>query len=116
MAKRVQVILEDDLDGSQAAETVSFGLDGVSYEIDLSEANATRLREELAPWVGHATRVGGRRSTASAGGASSGARRKSSGGRDLAAIREWARSNGHTVSDRGRISGEVLEAYDRASR
>ena len=110
MAKRVQVILEDDLDGSPAAETVSFGLDGVSYEIDLNEANAAALRDSLAQWVGHATRVGGRRSTGSAGGGG-----RSRGSKDLGAIREWARKNGHKVSDRGRISTEVLAAYDKAN-
>lgn len=111
MAKRVQVILEDDLDGSPAAETVSFGLDGVNYEIDLSEDNAAALRDALANWIGHANRVGGRRSTASASG-SKGGRSKAS--RDLGAIREWARKQGHQVSDRGRISEEILAAYEQA--
>lgn len=110
MAKRVQVILEDDLDGSAAAETVSFGLDGVNYEIDLSEANAAALREALANWVGHATRVSGRKSTSAAGGKSG----RAKGGRDLGAIREWARKQGHQVSDRGRISQDVLIAYEQA--
>ena len=110
MAKRVQVILEDDLDGSPAAETVSFGLDGVNYEIDLSEANAAALRDAFANWVGHANRVGGRKSSTPAAAKSGRAR----GGRDLAAIREWARSQGHKVSDRGRISEEILAAYEKA--
>ncbi len=111
MAKRVQVILEDDLDGTPAAETVSFGLDGVNYEIDLSEANAAALREALATWVGHANRVGGRKSSTAAGGAKPG---RSRAARDLGAIRDWARGQGHTVSDRGRISEEVLAAYEQA--
>src|SRR3954451_10769401 len=82
MAQKVQVILVDDVDGGEAAETVSFALDGVSYEIDVSEENASALREALAPWVGHARRVGGRsggsrsRSTSSGG---SGRSRRSSG-------------------------------------
>lgn len=109
MAKRVQVILEDDLDGSPADETVTFGLDGVTYEIDLSAANAAKLRDGLAGWVGHATRVGGRRAT------SSGGAKRNRSGRDLGAVREWARKNGHQVSDRGRISAEVLAAYDKAN-
>lgn len=112
MAQRVQIVLEDDLDGGTAVETVTFGLDGVSYEIDLSDKNADKLRDELATWIGHARRAGGRRSTgrrapASAGSASS---RRS----DLAAVRAWARSNGHQVSDRGRVSVAVQEAYDKA--
>ena len=67
MAKRVQVVLEDDVDGSLADETVSFGLDGVSYEIDLSAANASALRDQLAKWIGAAQRTGGRRAVARRG-------------------------------------------------
>ena len=110
MAKRVQVILEDDLDGSPAAETVTFGLDGVNYEIDLSEDNAAALRDALAPWVGHANRVGGRKSAAPAGQKSG----RTRAARDLAASRDWARNQGHQVSDRGRISEDVLAAYEQA--
>lgn len=115
MAQKVQVILVDDLDGGDAEETVSFALDGVTYEIDLNAQNATRLRDELAPWVGHARRVGGR-SGGGGGGRRSGsrARTSSSAGTDTAAVREWARQNGHKVSERGRISSEVMEAYKAA--
>jgi hypothetical protein len=122
MAQKVQVILVDDVDGGEAAETVSFALDGVSYEIDVSEENAEALREALAPWVGHARRVGGRsgggraRSTASGGG-SSRSRGSSSGGggrHDLSDVRSWARENGYQVSDRGRVSSEVITAYEKA--
>jgi Lsr2 len=119
MAQKVQVILVDDVDGGKAEETVSFALDGVSYEIDVSEKNASALREALAPWVGHARRVGGRassgrsRSTSSGGG--SGRSRGSSGGRhDLSDVRAWARENGYQVSDRGRVSSEVIAAYEKA--
>jgi hypothetical protein len=112
MAQRVQIILEDDLDGSQADETVTFGLDGVTYEIDLSSGNAARLRDELASWVGHARRAGGRKTTGSGPARASAS---SSGKRtDLAAVREWARANGHQVSDRGRISAQIQAAYDKA--
>ncbi len=109
MAQRVEVRLIDDIDQGDADETVTFALDGVTYEIDLSDQNAKKLRDEFASWVGHARRSGG--------GARSTTKRRSSGGgakRDLAAVREWARSNGHQVSDRGRISAEVQEAYDKA--
>ena len=111
MAQRVQIVLEDDLDGGVAAETVTFGLDGVNYEIDLSDKNAGKLRDEFATWIGHARRSGGRRTTGrrSAGGSSSGSSR-----RDLSAVRAWARANGHQVSDRGRVSAAVQEAYDKA--
>ena len=106
MAQRVEVILVDDVDGSSAVETVTFALDGVSYEIDLSEKNARKLRDDLSQWTGHARRSGGRRST--------GGRRPTGKRTDLGAVREWARDNGHTVSDRGRISAEVQAAYDKA--
>ena len=109
MAKKVQVLLVDDVDKSSPAdETVSFSLDGVSYEIDLTSQNAAKLRDDLAVWIGHAERTGGRRSAGRAAGKGSG--RKA----DLGAVREWARRNGHKVSDRGRISAEVQAAYDRA--
>lgn len=110
MAQRVQVILEDDIDGGDAAETVTFGLDGVTYEIDLNEGNAAKLRDVLAPYVGAGRRVSGRRSSGRAAGGSS------AGRKDLAAVREWARGAGYQVSDRGRISAEVQEAYDKANR
>ena len=61
MAKKVQVLLVDDVDKSSPAdETVSFSLDGVSYEIDLTSDNAAKLRDDLAVWIGHAERTGGR--------------------------------------------------------
>jgi hypothetical protein len=110
MAKKVQVLLVDDLDKSSPAdETVSFSLDGVSYEIDLTSDNAAKLRDDLAVWIGHAERTGGRRSTGRSAAAS-----KSSGRKDVGAIRAWARENGHSVNDRGRISAEIQAAYDKA--
>lgn len=113
MAQRVQVLLVDDIDNTDADETVTFALDGVSYEIDLNNANAAKLRDALAPWVGHARRSGGRKSTgrSSSGGGGGNTRRK-----DVSAVREWARENGHEVSERGRIPAAVQEAYDKANR
>lgn len=110
MAQRVQVLLVDDIDGSTADETVTFSLDGVSYEIDLTTAHASELRDSFATWVGHARKVGGRSVTRSAG---RGRKAASSNG-DATAIREWARENGHSVSERGRISAEVRAAYSAA--
>ena len=107
MAQRVQIILEDDIDGGTATETVTFALDGVTYEIDLNEKNAASLREAFAPYVGSGRRVAGRR----ASGTSS---RGSSNKGELMKIREWARANGHQVSDRGRISQAVRDAYAKA--
>lgn len=108
MAQRVEVVLIDDVDGGHADETVSFALDGVSYEIDLSDKNAKKLRDALASWTGKARRSGSGRG-----------RRRSSGAApqkrtDLGSVREWARANGYQVSDRGRISAEIQAAYDKA--
>ncbi len=107
MAQKVSIILVDDIDGGDASETVQFGIDGTSYEIDLSEGNASALREALAGYVGHARKVGSGRRT----------RRASSAGTssvDAKDVRAWARANGHTVPDRGRIPADVREAYDAA--
>ncbi|MBC9956380.1 Lsr2 family protein [Yimella sp. cx-51] len=106
MAQHVQIKLIDDIDGSDAAETVSFGLDGVVYEIDLSERNAAQLRDDLANWVGNARRVKGRTAR--------GARPASTAREDLNKVREWGRANGFSVSERGRVSREVQEAYAAA--
>jgi hypothetical protein len=112
VAQKVQVVLVDDLDGGPADETVTFSLDGVSYEIDLTHDNAAALRDALAPYVGHGRRVGGpRRSTSSR---SSGRSSSGSGGTDPAVIREWARSQGLEVNERGRISAELRAKYDAA--
>ncbi len=106
MAQRMHIVLEDDLDGSEAAETVMFGLDGTSYEIDLSEKNASKLRDALAKYVANGRRVTQQR-------ARRGSSRRSSGP-SPASIREWARANGYEVSDRGRVSADVRAAYDSA--
>lgn len=108
MAQRVNIVLVDDIDGGDADETVTFGLDGTTYEIDLSAANAAALRETLAGYVGHARRVGGRRAT--------GGRRTAATGNGPTAkeVREWARENGWELSERGRVSSEVRQAYDAA--
>ena len=111
MARKVQVILTDDLDGNGADETVTFALDGTSYEIDLSAKNSKALRDAFAPYVGHARRVTkGRRSGASTNGRSSATTDRA----QTQAIRDWARRSGHQVSDRGRIPSAVLEAFNAA--
>ncbi len=116
MAQRVNVVLVDDVDGSDAVETVTFALDGVEYEIDLSEQNADKLRGALSLYVGHGRRTGGgRRSGGQSEQKSSRSRASgSSDGPSASEIREWARANGHTVPDRGRVSSEVREAYAAA--
>lgn len=111
MARKVQVILTDDLDGNGADETVTFALDGTSYEIDLSSKNSKALRDALSVYVGHARRVTrGRRSGTSAGGRSAATTDRA----QTQAIRDWARRNGHKVSDRGRIPSTVLDAFNSA--
>ena len=113
MAKRVTVTLIDDFDGEAAAdETVEFGLDGVSYEIDLSTKNAKKLRDELKMWIEAGRRIGGRRRGRSAG---SGRGRAAIDREQSAAIRDWARRNGYNVSTRGRIPADVIEAFHAAS-
>src|ERR1700682_2513163 len=113
MAKKVTVTLVDDLDGEGAAdETVEFGLDGVSYEIDLSTKNAAKLRTDLKQWVEAGRRVGGRRRGRSVG---SGRGRAAIDREQSAAIREWARRNGHNVSTRGRIPADVIDAFHAAT-
>jgi broad-specificity NMP kinase len=107
MAQKVQVVLVDDRDGGTAEETVSFSLDGVAYEIDLSVDNATQLREALSEWVGSARRIGGR----SRAGRKAGSARSRSAS---AEIRTWGRTNGFAVNDRGRISAELRAAYEKA--
>ena len=104
MAQKISIHLIDDIDESDAAETVSFALDGASYVIDLSEKNAQALRDALALYIAHAQRdVRGR-----------GARRGSRAGSTASDIRAWARSAGYAVPDRGRVSAEIKAAYDAA--
>lgn len=105
MAKRMHVVLEDDLDGSEATQTLSFAVDGVEYEIDVNDEHAEQIRNAFAPWVSAARRVGGRKNTRSAAASSK---------NELAEIREWARAQGMQVSERGRISTEVRDAYAAA--
>ena len=105
MARKVQYLLVDDMDGGEAEETVSFSLDGVAYEIDLSKKNAQAMRDSLAQYVGAARRTGGRRGRGGRGG------RGRSGG-ETAAIRDWAREQGMKISDRGRIPADIIEKYE----
>jgi len=107
MAQKVQVILVDDLDGGTADETVTFSLDGVSYEIDLTHDNAARLRDLLAPYVGHGRRIGGGRRTSARA-------VKASGGTEPAQVRAWAKSQGIAVNERGRISADLMATFQAA--
>ncbi|CDR08099.1 histone-like nucleoid-structuring protein Lsr2 [Streptomyces iranensis] len=105
MAQRVVVTLSDDLEGGEAEETVTFGLDGRLYEIDLSSANASKLRDALAPYV----EAGRKRAR------SGKTYRRTAVAPDPAAVRAWARSNGMEVPPRGRIPKKVYEAFDESA-
>ncbi len=106
MAKTVVTMLSDDLDGSEADETVSFAFRGTSYEIDLTAKHANELEKALSKYLDVARKVSSGRS---ARGASRRASVSSAGD-----IRTWARANGFEVSDRGRVSAEVREAFEAA--
>src|SRR6266568_2750479 len=112
VVQKVTVQLVDDLDGSVAQETVEFGLDGVSYQIDLSSVNAEKIRDMLHDFVANARRSGLRKRVAST---AAKARSAAVDREQNQAIREWARKRGLRVSERGRISAEVLEAYHQAN-
>jgi Lsr2 len=118
MAQQVNVKYVDDLDGSDAAGTVTFGLDGRAYEIDLSGDNAAKLRDSLADYIAAARKSdgsptpGGRRAQKMT--TNSGPRPQPLDREQTAAIRAWARQNGHQVSERGRIPKTVVEAFQAA--
>lgn len=103
MARKTRVILTDDIDHSEATDSVSFGLDGVSYEIDLNDEHARQLRDQIAAWSGKGRRVGGRRT------------QKPRSPKETAAIRHWAQENGYEIGDRGRISQAIRDAYAAGS-
>ena len=105
MAQKVHIVLIDDIDQSDAEETVTFGLDGKEYAIDLNAKNAQALRDALAPYVGHARPVSGRSGRRAS---------KPTGVAPASEIRAWARENGFDVPERGRVAAEVREAYAAA--
>ena len=114
MATQTKVELIDDLTGGKADETVLFGIDGREFEIDLSADNAGELRDNLARYLAKARKVGKLTAVSNA------SKRRSTGQQQsreqTAAIREWARVNGHNISDRGRIPLEVTKAFEDAHR
>lgn len=103
MAKTVSVIVTDDIDGSSGAEAVSFSLDGQGYELDLGPANRQQMQESLQPFIDAGRKIGRRTQ-----------RRVAPRKSDLAAIRAWAAGQGLRISQRGRISAEIMSAYDAA--
>lgn len=108
MAQKVHVVLVDDLDGGEAKETVLFSLDGVTYEIDLSSANADKLRKELTTYIEHARKASG-------GGGGRRRRARSGPGRERSSeIRAWAKQQGRKVSERGRIPASIIAEYEQS--
>lgn len=112
MAQKVQITLVDDIDGSEATETIRFALDGTGYEIDLNDNHAAELRDALEKY----TRAGRRASAGTTGRASRGSASAAarSSRAELDALRTWARENGYKVADRGRVSQEIRDAYAAA--
>ncbi|WP_410631286.1 histone-like nucleoid-structuring protein Lsr2 [Amycolatopsis sp. cmx-4-83] len=108
MAQKVLVEMLDDIDGTPAAHTIPFSLDGVTYEIDLSDGNAAALRGGLARYIDAARRTGGRKVRVATGQSTASDRERNQ------QIRAWANTNGYEVSERGRLSSEVIAAYDAA--
>ena len=117
MARRIVHQLVDDIDGTLLevgeGETVLFSVDGVAYEIDLTDENAAALRGALDRYIKAARTVSSARATSSAS-SSGGRKRRRSGQQDYSDVREWAKKNGYQVSDRGRVPASVLEAYEAA--
>lgn len=105
--RKTKIILIDDIDGTEADRTIQFGLNGTTYEIDLNETNTQKLEAALAPFVEKATKVAGRRS--------SGQTRRTTAGPSFSQnVRAWAKEQGITVPDRGRVPNTVLEQYKAA--
>jgi Lsr2 len=108
MAQQVTVALEDDLEGGPADETVRFGLGGAEYEIDLNKKNASAFRKELAKFIEHARKAGKAPSRRTA--------RSTSNRQQSGDIRAWAKAQGITMSERGRIPATVIQQYETAAK
>ena len=107
MARKTVIILEDDLDGSNASETVQFSIDGAEYEIDLNEEHANELRQALNRFASAARKSSGGRGRPAG-------RRSPAGNADAKAIRQWALGKGLKVNARGRIQADIVEQYQAA--
>lgn len=114
MAQKTVISMTDDIDGSEATETVVFGLDGATYEIDLNDVHAEDLREVLAPFISVARRAGAGAGASPRGGRPA-VKRGPDNEVDSKAVRAWAEANGVEVSSRGRIKADVVEQYRAAT-
>ena len=106
LARKTTIQLIDDIDGTEADATVSFALDGVQYEVDLTDTHATELHNTITEWAEKGRRVAGRRTT----------RTKATTTDETRLIRAWAKDNGYTISDRGRVPASIQTAYQEAQR
>ncbi len=109
MAQRVITTLIDDLDGGEAEETLTFALDGKTYEIDLSTKNGQKLRDLLDPYIKAGRKTGGRTTISRPKDAKTG-----NTGPSTSDIRAWAKDNGYSVNERGRVPANVREAFEKA--
>ena len=123
MATKTVTQLIDDVSGGEASETIDFGIDGITYEIDLNDDNAEALRETLTSWIRAGRRIAGTSRSNSLRPVSRAVRRGSSPTRDAeltkvdrTQLRAWAEQNGYQVAERGRIAAEVVEAWTAAGR
>lgn len=118
MARKIVHQLVDDIDGTLldvgSGETIYFALDGIAYEIDLTDENAAALRDALAPFVAAGRSVSSGRSGSSGASNAGGRKRRRPGQEDYSAIRAWAKDNGYQMSERGRVPAAVIEAYEAA--
>ena len=114
MTQKTQVVLVDDVDGSEATQTISFAYQGVKYEIDLNDDHAAAIEESFNDWIQAARKVTGRSASTKNASIPRSTSRPGTSSRDLNAVRSWLRENGYEVSDRGRIAQMMLDAYDAA--
>jgi hypothetical protein len=119
VAQKVLTTLQDDIDGTKASETVTFALDGVTYQIDLNARHANKLRKTFAPFISAGRRVGGRSTRRAVVATKSGSGRAKTMTAaptpvDPAAVRAWAAANKIKVSPRGRVPSAVIEQFRAA--
>jgi hypothetical protein len=110
MAQKVEITLVDDIDGGKADETITFGLDGAQYVIDLSDKNAKQFRENIAKYIDAARKEKSTRATGRGG------RRVAAtpAGPDTSDVRTWAKAQGYEVSERGRVSKDLIVKFQEA--
>jgi hypothetical protein len=115
VAQTTRILLTDDLDGSEANETVTFTVDGVAYEIDLSDKHATQLRDSVAVYVDNARKLTGRRGPVAKRAAKTTGGQTSGDRPDTQQVREWAKEHGIEVSERGRLSNDLIVRFQEAN-